>query len=59
MSHKNQIKQNEFLPVMVSDFLKPWNGWLDDKGSFNDMLELQIPKNKNARTRASKQVAVK
>ena len=52
MSHKNQIRQNEFLPVMVSDFLKPWNGWFDDRSSFwgstQTMPAVNISEDKNA-----------
>jgi HSP20 family protein len=33
MSHKNLVRQNEFLPLMVNDFFKPWNGWLENEGN--------------------------
>ena len=33
MSLKNLVRQNEFLPLMVNDFFKPWNGWIENEGN--------------------------
>ena len=52
MSHKNQIRQNAFLPEMVTDFLVPWNRWFDDRSNFwgrtQTMPAVNISEDKNA-----------